>query len=441
MSMGSQRSLRYDTLVLGGGIAGLEAALNLADQDFSVAIVEQDASIGGKMIRLSKVFPTLDCASCITTPKMAAAAHHPNITIFTYCELQSLERRGDDLVASIRQKPRYVDEEKCIGCRQCEYQCPVMVPDEEQGGFAARKAIYIPFTNAIPQKALIDPENCLLCGRCAKICPTQAVNYFQEPEDFSLTAAAAIIATGYEVTPLRDKPQFGSGTYANVITAMQMERLLAPHGPYNRVLRPSDGKQPDSVAYVQCAASRDQTVGIPYCSRVCCMYAIKQAMLISGALPLADITIYYIDIRAFGKGYEQFFQTAQAMGIQFVKAKPAITGNAADGSVILRHEAQEEDGRIITTQHDLVVLSLGLVPGWSLEGRCPLSASADGLIKTVKPKLSPSLTEMEGVFVAGAAAGPKDIVDTIAESGGAAMEASNYLAARRSAARAAAASG
>ncbi len=184
MRMASQQSYDYDALVLGGGIAGLEAALNLADQDFSVAIVEQDASIGGKMIRLSKVFPTLDCSSCITTPKMAAAAHHPNITIFTYCELQSLERRGDDLVAGIRQKPRYVDEDKCIGCRQCEYQCPVLVPDAEQGGFAARKAIYIPFSNAIPQKALIDPENCILCGRCAKICPTQAVNYFAAAGSF-----------------------------------------------------------------------------------------------------------------------------------------------------------------------------------------------------------------------------------------------------------------
>ncbi len=154
--MVSKPGLRYDALVLGGGIAGLEAALNLADQDFSVAIVEKDASIGGKMIRLSKVFPTLDCSSCITTPKMAAAAHHPNITLFTYCELGSLERQGDDLVAAIQQKPRYVDVDLCIGCRQCEYQCPVLAPDAEQGGFAARKAIYIPFSNAIPPKALID---------------------------------------------------------------------------------------------------------------------------------------------------------------------------------------------------------------------------------------------------------------------------------------------
>jgi heterodisulfide reductase subunit A len=425
--MVSPQSLRFDALVLGGGIAGLEAALNLADQNFQVAIVEKDASIGGKMIRLSKVFPTLDCSSCITTPKMAAAAHHPNITIFTYCEMQALTRRGNDLVAAVRQKPRYVDAGKCIGCRQCEYACPVYVPDPEQGGFSARKAIYVPFSNAIPQIALLDTENCLLCGKCEKACPAQAVDYFQEPEDFTLEATVAVLATGYSVTPLENKPQFGAGKLPNVITALQMERLLAPHGPYNRVLRPSDGKQPDSIAYVQCAASRDQTVGIPYCSRVCCMYAIKQAMLLSGSLPLADITIYYIDIRAFGKGYEQFYQNASAMGIQFVKAKPVITGTGEGGSVVLRFEAQEEDGRIVTAEHDLVVLSLGLVPGWSPEGHCAVPAGSDGFIQVTEPKISPTLTGMEGVFVAGAASGPKDIVDTIAEAGAAAMEAANYL--------------
>jgi heterodisulfide reductase subunit A len=430
MHMGTKRNLTYDALILGGGIAGLEAALNLADQDFSVAVVEKDASIGGKMIRLSKVFPTLDCSSCITTPKMAAAAHHPNITIFTYCEMQSLTRQDGDLVAAIRQKPRFVDEVKCIGCRQCEYQCPVLVPDAEQGGFAARKAIYIPFSNAIPQKALIDTENCILCGRCDRVCPTQAVNYFQEPEDFTLTAATAVIATGFELTPLSNKVQYGQGTIPNVITALQMERLLAPHGPYNRALRPSDGMEPDSVAFIQCAGSRDQSMGVPYCSRVCCMYAIKQAMLLSGSLPLADLTIYYMDIRAFGKGYEQFFQNAQAMGVNFVKGKVAYLDKGDNGTVLVRYESQEDDGGVQMAEHDLVVLSLGMLPGWDPQSSCALSTGSDNFVKTVKPKLAPTLTTMDGVFVAGAAAGPKDIVDSIVEAGAAAMEASRYLAAR-----------
>jgi len=185
------KTTNFDALVVGGGIAGLQAALDLADQDFKVAIVEQDATIGGKMIRLSKVFPTLDCSSCITTPKMAAAAHHENITIFTYCDLQSLQRNGENIAASVRQKPRFVNEPKCIGCRQCEYECPVYVSDSDQGGFSARKAICVPFSNAIPQIAVRDVENCILCGKCEKVCPTQAVNYFQEPEDFVIKARSS----------------------------------------------------------------------------------------------------------------------------------------------------------------------------------------------------------------------------------------------------------
>jgi heterodisulfide reductase subunit A2 len=424
-------SSTFDALVLGGGIAGLQAALDLADQGFAVAVVEKGASIGGKMIRLSKVFPTLDCASCITTPKMAAAAHHPRITLFTHCDLLSLDQTPAGFQIFLREKPRMVDSAKCVGCRQCEYACPVLVPDPEQGGFSARKAIYIPFSNAIPQVAVLDAENCLWCGRCARVCPSEAVDYGQTPRDLVLKAGAVILATGYETTPLEDKTQYGRGTIPNVITALQMERLLAPHGPYNRVLRPSDGREPDSIAFIQCAGSRDQSLGIPYCSRVCCMYAIKQGMLLSGALPLADIVIYYIDIRAFGKGYEQFFQNAQAMGIQFIKAKVSHLAPAADGQVTVRYEAQDREG-VTTADHDLVVLSLGMVPGWNPEGCCPVGTAADGFIQTLQPKRSPTMTDREGFFVAGAAAGPKDIVDTIAEAGAAAMEASNYLTRLRS---------
>ncbi len=428
--MTSGRTITCDALVVGGGIAGLQAALDLADQGFSVVIIESDLSIGGKMIRLSKVFPTLDCSSCITTPKMASAAHHDNITIFTWCELQSLERDNTTVTARVTARPRYVDEEKCIGCRKCEYACPVLVPDPEQGGFSGTKAIRIPFSNAIPQVAALDPEHCMLCGRCARACPTGAVDYLQQPRQFTVTARTAVLATGFEMTSPGDRPQYGNGTIANVITALQMERILAPHGPYNRVLRPMDGMEPDSIAFVQCAGSRDLSMGVPYCSRFCCMYAIKQAMLLSGALPLADIVIYYMDIRAFGKGYEQFYQTAKAMGIQFVKGKVARLQGLEGGTVAVHYEAQEGEG-VSVDNHDLVVLSMGVVPHWSPEGICRVSTGADRFIRTVRPSLSPVRTDLEGVFVAGAASGPKDIVDTIAEAGAAAMAASNYLAAVR----------
>lgn len=430
--MPSGETMKFDSLVLGGGIAGLAAALDLADAGYQVAVVERDATIGGKMIRLSKVFPTLDCASCITTPKMAAASHHPNITLFTLCRLEGAQRVEGRLLARVTQLPRYVDPAKCIGCRQCEYECPVMVPDQEQGGFTARKAIYIPFSNAIPQLALIDREHCMMCGKCSAICPTGAVDQLQTEQEFIIEAETMVLSTGFELMTDFPARAYGSpGLGDNVISSLQMERLLAPHGPYMRVLRPGDGKEPESVAFIQCAGSRDLQLGQPYCSRVCCMYAIKQAMLLSGSLPLADLTIYYMDIRAFGKNYEQFYNNAKAMGVEFVKAKPIIAGNNPDGSVLLRYEDQEGGSGAVSRAHDLVVLSLAMLPAFSPRELVPVSAATDGFLSVPSPKLAPTLTDMEGVFTCGAAAGPKDIVDSIAEAGAAAMGAAKYLAARR----------
>jgi len=423
----SEGILRGDALVIGAGIAGLQAALDLAEQGFKVVVVEREPSIGGKMIALSKVFPTLDCASCITTPKMAAAAHNERITLLTCAEVDSLGGRNGAFRADITQRARYVDEAACIGCRLCEYACPVLIPHEFEGGLGARKAIYVPFNTSIPQIAVLDADNCMLCGRCEKVCPKKAVDYYQGPKRLVVETSCVILATGYRLTPMDAKPQYGLGRLPNVIHALQMERILAPNGPYGRVLRPSDGKVPDSIAFVQCAGSRDRSLGVPYCSRVCCMYAIKQAMLLSGALPLVDATIYYMDIRAFGKGYEEFFQNARAMGIQFVKAKVArITEDEAHNPIV-RVELMEEDSRVEERRHDMVVLSLGMLPGCKFDGSSPVAISEDGFVSCPQSKISPALTEHEGIFVAGTAAGPKDIVDTIVEAGAAAMEASNYL--------------
>jgi len=418
---------RFDVLVIGAGIAGLQSALDLADQGFSVGIVERDPSIGGAMIGLSKVFPTLDCASCITTPKMAAAAHHPNITTLTYTEVEQVRRDGEAYRAVLRRKARYVVEDDCIGCRLCEYACPVEVPDAFEGGMGARRAAYIPFTNAIPQTALIDPDDCTLCGRCVTACPTDAVVLDQQPETVEVVAQAVVATTGWKLTPLDAKEEYHGGEIANVLAPTQMERLLAPHGPYGRVLRPSDGKVPESLAYVQCAGSRDQTLGVPYCSRVCCMYAIKQAMLLSGSLPFADITIYYMDIRAFGKGYEEFYRSAKAMGIEFVKGKVARLSEHEDQGVIVRFERIDEFGQVEERKHDLVVLSLGMRPAVDLSRLAELEIGDDGFAEVPRPKDAPCRTARDGFFVAGTARGPMDIVDTIVEAGAAATEASLYL--------------
>jgi len=420
--------LSFDALVIGGGIAGLQTAIDLGDQGYQVLVVEKEPSIGGKMIGLSKVFPTLDCSSCICTPRMAAASHHENVTIMTYAEVRETRRANGAFEVSVLKKARYVDEDDCTGCRLCEYECPVDVVHEFEGGLGARKAIYVPFNNAIPQIALVDLENCILCGRCEKVCPTQGINFLQEPENLTVEAGAIIVSTGYHLSNLDVKEQYGGGRLKNVVDGLQVERLLAPHGPYGRVIRPSDGKVPDSVAYIQCAGSRDRSLGVPYCSRVCCMYAVKQAMLLSGALPLVEVTIYYMDIRAFGKGFEQFYQNAKAMGIEFVKAKVAKITEDENQNPVVRIEVMEEDGRVEERTHDMIVLSPAILPDWdpSKVGLAETDGE-DGFVRCVEPKLAPGRTTGEGVFVAGTAAGPKDIPDAIVEAGAAATEAAAYL--------------
>ncbi|MGD8822823.1 MAG: FAD-dependent oxidoreductase, partial [Anaerolineales bacterium] len=351
------QEMHVDVMVVGGGIAGMQAALDLADQDYQVALVEKEPSIGGKMIALSKVFPTLDCCSCITTPKMSAVAHHENIHLMTYTEVSSMEETSDGFEIQLIKHPRYVDESACTGCRQCEYACPIDVPSQFDRGYGAHRAIRVPFSTAVPQYAVLDMDHCLLCGKCVRVCPAEAIDFSQVPQNLTLSARAVVLATGFEITPPDAKKEYGAGEFPNVIDGLFMERLLAPTGPYGHILRPGDGMEPDSIAYVQCAGSRDDTLGVEYCSRVCCMYAIKQAQLLSGALPLADITIYYMDIRTFGKGYEQFYQNAKAMGIQFIKGKVAKITQDEDQNPIVHVEAIDAEPRLMKNRHDLVVLS------------------------------------------------------------------------------------
>jgi heterodisulfide reductase subunit A2 len=412
-------------MVIGGGIAGMQAALDIADHGYQVILVEREASIGGKMITLSKVFPTLDCCSCITTPKMSAVAHHPNIELLTYSEVMSVQESGSGFESTVLKKPRYVDEKACTGCRQCEYECPITLPNPFDRNLGAYRAIRVPFSTAVPQKAVLDIDNCLLCGKCEKVCPVNAVDFTEQPRTLEIETTAIVIATGFELTPIIKK-EYGGGKLHNVIDPLMMERFLAPTGPYGRVLRPGDGKEPSSIAYVQCAGSRDQTLGLEYCSRVCCMYAIKQAMLITGALPLADVTIYYMDIRTFGKGYEQFYQNAQAMGIEFVRGKVALIREDEDQNPIITVELTEE-GHILKRTHDLVVLSLGIQPSLDPHGIFSQLDDPDRFVYTPEPNYTPCRTAQKGVFVTGAAMAPMDIVDSIITAGAAAAEASAYI--------------
>jgi heterodisulfide reductase subunit A2 len=420
----------YDALVIGGGIAGGEAALNLANNGFKVLLVEKDLSIGGKMILLSKVFPTLDCSACITTPKVSEISRHTGITIFTESEVKNIVKTGEkSFDVQLIRNPRYVIAEDCTGCQLCEQACPVLVSDQYQYNLVGRKAAFIPFSIASPRIAAIDIENCTLCGACEKVCPTKCIDFTQKSVEYHLDIKTVIIATGFKLFDPLMIPRYGYGIYKNIITSMQMERQLAPTRPYNTIMRPGDGKVPDRIAYVLCTGSRDATVGNPICSQICCMYSIKQAQLLMGALPMADVTIYYINIRSFGKGFEEFYDQAKGMGVNFVKGKIGKMKEKEDGSLILRYEDINEN-IVKEAEHDIVVLSVGVLPNTdsaSIFSDEELKLDPFSFVYQADPLASPSKTSIEGVFVAGTATGPMDIPDSILSAGAASSEAMSYL--------------
>ncbi|RLI10808.1 disulfide reductase, partial [Candidatus Bathyarchaeota archaeon] len=282
-------------LIIGGGIAGIQAALDVAEQGVLAYLVEKSPSIGGHMAMLDKTFPTLDCSLCILTPKMVDVARHPNVRLLTYSEVVGAERAGKIFRVRVLKKARYVDEGKCTGCGVCTEKCPIEVPDEFNMGLGPRRAIYIPFPQAVPKVALIDYERCIRCGLCRLLCEAGAIDFDQKDEELTLEVGAIIVATGFRQADVSALGEYGYGRYDNVITALELERLLNAAGPTGgEVLRPSDGKAPGKVAFIQRGGSRDRRLGRPYCSRVCCMYAVKNAVLIKEHHPEAEVTIYYI---------------------------------------------------------------------------------------------------------------------------------------------------
>ena len=429
MSISMTQSNEFDVLVIGGGIAGEEAALNLANIGYKVILVEKDLSIGGKMIHLSKVFPTLDCGACITTPKVSETARHPNISIFTNSVIEDIEKHSEnDFSAILVEKPRYVTDD-CTGCQICEEKCPVVVEDQYQWDLVGRKAIYIPFSIANPRIAAIDIENCSLCGLCEKVCPADAIDFTQEEKRSTIRIKSVIIATGFDLFDPTLIPRYGYGKFQNVVTAMQMERQLVPTRPFNNVLRPKDGKMPDNIAYVLCVGSRDETIGNPICSQVCCMYSTKQAQLLMGALPMADVTIYYINIRAFGKGFCEFYQQAKGMGVEFVKGKVGQIKEKENGDLMVRYEDIQE-GIVKEAEHDLVVLSVGILPNTDFSTmfkNSKIKQDDFDYVYQVDELSSPAKTNIDGVFVAGTSSGPMDIPDSILSAGAASAEAAGYL--------------
>ena len=426
----NRKNISYDALVIGAGIAGGETALNLANTGFKVLVVEKDLSVGGKMILLSKVFPTLDCSACITTPKVSEISRHPNITIFTGSEVSNIRRAADNtFTAVVKKSPRYVKVEDCTACQLCEKACPVNVRDQYQFGLVGRKAAYIPFSICSPKAAAIDIANCTLCGACERACPTNCIDFTMEEEILDLHVKTVVLATGFKLFDPLKMPRYGFGKYPNVLSSMQMEREIAPTRPFNTVLRPGDGKVPDKIAYVLCTGSRDASVGNPICSQICCMYSIKQAQLLMGALPMADITIYYINIRSFGKGFDEFYEQAKGMGVKFVKGKIGTIQEKENGNLTLRYEDIIK-GKVMEADHDLVVLSVGALANQGVSELFEnetLTLDPYQFVGQIDIMAQPAKTSIEGVFVAGTASGPMDIPDSILSAGSASSEAISYL--------------
>lgn len=418
-------------LVVGAGIAGIQAALDLADQGFEVYLVEKNPSIGGRMAQLDKTFPTMDCSACILTPKMVDVGRHPNIRLLAYSELKEVSGKEGNFKVKILKKPRYVDETKCTGCGICAQHCPVETPNEFDEGLGVRKAVYVPFPQAVPLIYTIDKDHCLECGLCEKVCGAGAIDLQQQPEEIDVEVGAIIVATGYNLFDAREKEEYGYGVYDNVITGLMLERLLSASGPTaGHVIRPSDGRIPKKVAFVQCVGSRDEKIGNLYCSRVCCMYATKEAQLIKEHVPEAEVTIFYIDIRAFGKGFEEFYRRAEKeSNIRYVKGRVAeILENPVNKNLFIRAE-NVKSGEPIEEEFDMVVLSTGIVAAATneMEKTLPIPIGEDGFFVTANPKIDPVTTSLNAVFTAGVAESPKDIPDSVAQASAAAMKASIIL--------------
>ena len=428
----SKVAVEKKCLVIGGGVTGIQSALDLGDMGFETYLVERNPTVGGRMGQLDKTFPTLDCSMCILAPKMVDCSKHENINLLTYSEVKEVDGYIGNFDVTVERKARYVIEDDCTGCGQCQEICPIEIPNYYDEGVGMVKAIYIPFPQAVPLVATIDKDYCIDCGLCETVCGPDAIDRNQEPEEIVLRVGTIIAATGYDPYDPTAKYEYGYGRYSNVITGLEIERLINASGPTaGHVVRPSDGVTPKRVAFIHCVGSRDEQIGKAYCSRVCCMYSMKNAQLCIDHEPDTEVTCYYMDIRSFGKGYEEFYKNSQEKyGIEFLRGRPAEIIENEDLSLTIRAE-DTLLGKITEYTYDMVVLSVGLEPpagSNELRQTLGLSRTSDGFYMEAHPKLRPVDTLTDGVYIAGVAQGPKDIPDSVAQGSAAASRAAIPMA-------------
>jgi heterodisulfide reductase subunit A len=419
-------------MVVGGGIAGMNAALDLAEMGFKVYLVEKGESIGGHMAALDKTFPTLDCSICIEGPKMVDVGRHPNIEIISNADLQKVNGYVGNFKVKIRKNPRFVLADKCTGCGECKDACPIEFPNEWDMNLGTRKAISVPFDQAVPLIYTINKDYCIECYKCVDVCGArEAINFEQQPEDIDIEVGAIIVATGYDVYLPYDMPLLGYGKYPNVITSMEFERLILAAGPTGgKVIRASDGKKPHTIAFIQCVGSRDKNK-YPYCSNYCCMYTLKHVVQLKEKYK-EDIEAYvfYIDIRSPGKGYEEFYDRAREGGVNFIRGRVSRIDEDPETHNLILHSEDANLGVPIEVEAEMVVLATASIPkkgSDELARILNLTRGADGFFMESHPKLKPLDAPTDGIFFAGACQGLKDIPYSVSQGSGAASRAATVI--------------
>ncbi len=419
-------------LVIGGGIAGIQASLDIANCGHQVILVEKDPSIGGHMSQLSETFPTLDCSQCILTPRMVEAGQHPNIKLMTYSELEKLEGFIGNFKATIRKKAKSIDENLCNGCGHCTTKCPTKkIPSEFNTGLGMRTAIYVPFPQAVPNKPVIDKANCSYyqkgkCKVCEKVCPTGAIRFDQEDELVEIEVGAVVVATGFSIMEPSEFSEYGYGKYPDVITGMQFERLASASGPtLGEIRRPSDGKVPEKIVFVACAGSRDPAKGKPYCSKICCMYTAKHAMLYQHKVHHGKSYVFYMDIRAAGKNYDEFTRRAIVEDeVNYIRGRVSKVYEE-NGKLIVKGVDTLLNAKPVEIDADMVVLATAAVANAGAEElaqKMHISYDNYSFYSEAHPKLKPVETNTAGIFLAGACQAPKDIPETVSQASGAAAK-------------------
>ncbi|HIR13040.1 MAG TPA: CoB--CoM heterodisulfide reductase iron-sulfur subunit A family protein [Candidatus Choladousia intestinavium] len=426
-------------LVIGGGIAGIQTALDIADAGYEVDLVEKTPSIGGRMAQLDKTFPTLDCSACILTPKMVDAAAHEKITLYTYSEVEKVSGFVGNFTVEIRKKARSVDMSKCTGCGLCQEKCPSRkAPSEFNRGLNTRSAIYTPFAQAIPNVPVIDREHCIKfktgkCGVCAKVCQAGAIDYEQKDEIITRKYGAIVVATGFDMIRLDAYDEYDYSQSPDVITSLELERIMNAAGPTQGHLeRLSDGKAPKEIVFVQCVGSRcADRRGKSYCSKICCMYTAKHAMLIRDKYPDVKVTVFYIDVRTPGKNFDEFYRRAvEEYGVNYIKGQVGKVIPRPDGKLMVQG-SDLLDNRQVLIEADMVVLAAAIEPDPSVrEIATMLTASIDtnNFLTEAHPKLRPVESPTAGIFLSGVCQGPKDIPETVSQAGAAAIKAVGLLA-------------